>query len=330
MSAADLLAVEDLSVTFHSERGAARAVRGVSLSVGAGATLALVGESGCGKSVSARAILRLHDPGSTTVAGRILLRGADILALPEGEMRRLRGSAISMIFQDPMTSLNPLMRVGDQVAEVFRVRKGMPRGKAKDASLALFARVGIADPERRFRQFPHEFSGGMLQRVMILIAAAARPLLMVADEPTTSLDVTVQAQILAMIDGLRSELGMSVLLITHDMGIVAEHASVIAVMYAGRIVESGPTAAVLAKPHHPYTEGLLDAVPRPGSRGGRLRTIEGSPPGLFTEMTPCAFAPRCRYRKAECDRETPPLVERGGGRRAACIRCGIIALRGAS
>jgi oligopeptide/dipeptide ABC transporter ATP-binding protein len=326
----DVLEVEDLAVTFHLERGPARAVRGVSFSVRSGQTLALVGESGSGKSVSAKAILRLHDPDSTSVTGQALLDGRNLLELPEREMRRLRGSALSMIFQDPMTSLNPLMRVGDQVAEVFTVRKGMTRGAARGASLELFRKVGIADPERRYGQFPHEFSGGMLQRVMILIAAAAGPRLMVADEPTTSLDVTVQAQILDLMDGLKAELGMSVLLITHDMGIVAEHASDIAVMYAGRIVESGPTAAVLARPRHPYTEGLLDAIPRPGSRGRRLRTIEHAPPGLFDRLEPCAFAPRCRYRAPDCERGVPPLAPLGAGRKAACVRCGSLDLRGAT
>jgi len=329
MTGIDTLVVEDLSVTFATERGAARAVRGVSFSVGAGATLALVGESGSGKTVTARSILRLHDPATSVVTGRILLDGTDLLPLPEREMHRVRGSAVSMIFQDPMTSLNPLMRAGEQVAEVFRVRKGMPRERAREASRALFARVGISDPARRFEQFPHEFSGGMLQRVMILIAVAAGPRLMIADEPTTSLDVTVQAQILRLVDSLRSDLGMSVLLVTHDMGIVAEHAAGIAVMYGGRIVESGPTAAVLARPFHPYTEGLLDAIPRSGSRGSRLRTIEGTPPGVFEVTTPCAFAPRCRYRQPGCDREIPPLVVHSDGRRVACARCAELDLKGA-
>lgn len=325
-----LLEVKDLSVRFETDRGFAYAVRDVSFSVRSGDTLAVVGESGCGKSVTAKAVLGLHDKRTTRVSGIASFKGTDLLSLPERELRSIRGSAVSMIFQDPMTSLNPLMRVGDQVGEVFRLRRSMSREGARSAVLELFGRVGIADPERRFVQYPHEFSGGMLQRIMILIAAASEPELLIADEPTTALDVTVQAQILELVDRLKGEMGMSVLLITHDMGVVAERSSRIAVMYAGRIVESGPTASVLARPLHPYTEGLLDAVPRPGTRGTRLRTIEGSPPGLFTQTAPCAFAPRCRYRKPECDAARPPLREIEPGHEVACHFAPNLGLKGAS
>jgi oligopeptide/dipeptide ABC transporter ATP-binding protein len=295
-----------------------------------GETVALVGESGSGKSATAKAILRLHDE-KAEVAGSVEFEGTELLSLSEREMRSLRGRAISMIFQDPMTALNPVLRVGDQVAEA--VRRASPEGGRKAAmetAVRLLSQVGIAEASRRARQYPHEFSGGMLQRALIAIAVAASPKLLVADEPTTALDVTVQAQILSLLDSLVDERGMSLLLITHDLGIVAERAERVAVMYSGRIVETGPSASVLAHPLHPYTEGLIAAVPRAGSRGRELSTIAGSPPGIFDAVPGCPFAPRCRYRQEACDRLVPPLVDapEGGGRATACLRAGELKLRG--
>lgn len=327
---ASLLAIRDLSVKIRSDRGTAYAVRGASLSIEEGETVALVGESGSGKSATAKAVLRLHDE-HTELGGSIEFAGTELLSLSEREMRSLRGRAISMIFQDPMTALNPVLLVGDQVAEAVRRASPMSGREAAETAVRLLSKVGIAEAARRARQYPHEFSGGMLQRALIAIAVAASPKLLVADEPTTALDVTVQAQILSLLDSLVDEHGMSLLLITHDLGIVAERAERVAVMYSGRIVETGPSASVLAQPLHPYTEGLIAAVPRPGSRGRQLSTIAGSPPAIFDSVPGCPFSPRCPYRQEACDRVVPPLVEAprsGGGRATACLRAGELNLRG--
>jgi oligopeptide/dipeptide ABC transporter ATP-binding protein len=328
---APLLLIRDLSVRIRSDRGTAYAVRGVNLSIEEGRIVALVGESGSGKSATAKAVLRLHDERTTELAGSIEFSGAELLSLRERDMRALRGRSISMIFQDPMTSLNPVFRVGDQVAEAVRRASGLGRREAAERAISLLADVGIAGASRRARQYPHEFSGGMLQRALIAIAVAASPRLLVADEPTTALDVTVQAQILALLDKLVVERGMSLLLITHDLGIVAERAATVAVMYAGRIVETGPSAAVLEHPLHPYTEGLIAAVPRAGTRGRELATIAGSPPGIYDSMPGCPFAPRCPYRVEECEVSVPPLISASAPeeeRSTACIRAGELTLRG--
>jgi oligopeptide/dipeptide ABC transporter ATP-binding protein len=324
----ELLRVEGLAVDFEDGRAVARAVRGVGLSLGAGESLALVGESGSGKTAVAKAIMRLHDPRRVRVAGSILLGGRDIAGLGEREMEGIRGKLVSMVFQDPMTSLNPVLRVGDQVAEAVMRSCRMSKASARAVALELFAKAGMPKPELLFRRYPHEFSGGMLQRAMILIALAASPKLLIADEPTTALDVTVQAQVLDLIEAERRALGTALLLVTHDMGVVAERTERAAVMYAGLVVESGPTLELLSRPLHPYTEGLLDALPRRGARGERLKTIEGSPPSVF-EMTPgCPFAPRCRYATPRCRIESPGLSSAGGARLVSCHLSAELSLRG--
>ncbi len=332
----ELLRIEGLEVGFFdpARRGGpiARAVRGIDLSLGPNESLALVGESGSGKTAAAKAIMRLHDPRATRVSGRIFLEGRDIARLSEREMEGVRGKAVSMVFQDPMTSLNPVFRVGDQVAEAISASRGLPRREARAVALSLFGKAGIPSPDALFRRYPHEFSGGMLQRAMILIALAASPRLLIADEPTTALDVTVQAQVLDLIETERrelgAELGTALLLVTHDMGVVAERTERAAVMYAGRIVESGRTLELLARPLHPYAEGLLDALPRRGGRKERLRTIEGSPPSVFDATEACPFAPRCRYAQARCSSEAPALAPGLAGRQVACHRWAELELRG--
>ncbi len=323
-----LLSLRGLRVAFAGEGGAAMAVRGVDLELEGGEGLALVGESGSGKSATAKAILGLHDMSSTAVTGSVRFEGRELLELGEAELRSFRGRGASMVFQDPGTSFNPLLRMGEQVAEAFRSVAGLDRKAAREAALGLFSRLGIRDPVTRYAQYPHEFSGGMLQRMMILLALAGRPRLLVADEPTTALDVTVQAQVLLFLEELKEELGMAVLLVTHDMGIVAETSTRIAVMYAGRIVETGGTAEVLGSPAHPYTEALLEAMPRPGSRGTRLATILGLPPGVYEADSGCPFFPRCRHALASCMDGLPPSVEAGPGRKSACFRTHSLSLRG--
>jgi oligopeptide/dipeptide ABC transporter ATP-binding protein len=329
----ELLKIEGLEVSFddpahRGEGGVARAVRGIDLVLGSNESLALVGESGSGKTAAVKAIMRLHDPTKTRVSGRIALEGRELSAMSEREMEGIRGRLVSMVFQDPMTSLNPVLRVGDQVAEAVSLSRGLNRRSARAVALELFAKAGIPSPEALFRRYPHEFSGGMLQRAMILIALAASPKLLIADEPTTALDVTVQVQILELIERQRRELGTALILVTHDMGVVAERTERAAVMYAGRIVESGRTLELLAKPLHPYSEGLLDALPRPGTRGEKLKTIDGFAPSVFEEAPGCPFAPRCRYVQRPCLAEIPALTEAATGRRVACHRARELDLRG--
>ena len=293
------------------------AVDGVSLRAMPGETLALVGESGCGKSATALAIIGLL-PEGTAVGGAVRLAGTDLLGLSAEEMRRLRGGAVAMIFQEPMTSLNPAFTAGDQVAEAIRAHRAMPKRAAFDEAVAMLERVRIPDAARRARQYPHEMSGGMRQRVMIAMALACRPRLLIADEPTTALDVTVQAQILSLLDDLKRETGTAVLLITHDLGVVADHADRVAVMYAGRIVESAPAAALFARPEHPYTVGLLGARPSAADRAARLASIEGTVPDLRAPPPGCRFAPRCPFRIPRCDAEAPALSH--DGHAVACHR----------
>jgi oligopeptide/dipeptide ABC transporter ATP-binding protein len=324
-----LLEIEGLEVAFEDGQGAiARAVRGISLSLGEGESMALVGESGSGKTAAVKSIMRLHDPRLTRVAGRIVLEGRDLGLLSEREMEVVRGRAISMIFQDPMTSLNPVFRVGDQVAEAVSRSRLMPRKAARAEALELFSKAGIPSPELLFRRYPHEFSGGMLQRAMILIALAASPRLLIADEPTTALDVTVQAQVLQLVEEQRRALGTALLLVTHDIGVVAERTQRAAVMYAGRIVESAPTIELLRSPLHPYTEGLLDSLPGREAHGARLRAIEGSAPGVYDERPGCAFEPRCRYAREACRAMEQALEAAGSGHGVACCRFRELALRG--
>jgi oligopeptide/dipeptide ABC transporter ATP-binding protein len=314
------LSVEDLTVTFRGKARDVEAVRGVSFSLVAGRTLVLLGESGSGKSVTARSILRLHGP-SAHIGGSIRLGDDELTSLPERVMRQLRGAAIGVVAQDPSASLDPLRRVGRQIVEVLE-RHGIVSAadKARAHAGDLLRRVGINDPERVLRAYPFELSGGIRQRVAIAIAIACRPRVLIADEPTTALDVTVQAQVLELFVELQRELDMALLLVTHDIGVARAVGDEIAVMYAGRLVETGPVDAVLSAPAHPYTAGLLDALPTPGVPRGELLAIPGRPPGpdVVVADTVCAFAPRCRFATPACVAHRPPLAEVAPGRRGAC------------
>ncbi len=328
---APLLEIRGLNVSFATGEGWAPAVRAVSLTVSPGKVLGLVGESGSGKSVTSLAIMRLL-PSQARASGEIRFDDRDLLRLSEKQMRALRGAGIAMIFQEPMTSLNPLMRIGDQVAEAVLAHNSMrASGSAKtDAwkrALEALREVGIADADRRARDYPHQFSGGQRQRVMIAMALVNRPRLLIADEPTTALDVTVQAQILQLLADLRWKFGLALLLISHDLAVVSQVADDLAVMYAGSIVETGPCAAVFGSPVHPYTQGLLAAVPTLSTpRSAPLRTIEGTVPSISALPTGCAFEPRCAWRVEGCARSVPPLVEIEPGHWA---RCPVMAARGA-
>jgi len=308
---APLLEVRDLRVCFPGEAAELPAVRGVSLDVAPGEVLALVGESGCGKSLTALSLLRLVPPPGRIAGGSIRFRGRDVLALDDAGLRALRGGEIGMVFQEPMTSLNPVFRVGDQIAEVLRVHRGAGAAAAREGAVRLLARVRIPDPARRAEQYPHELSGGMKQRVMIAMALACDPALLVADEPTTALDVTIQAQILELLRELQRDSEMAVLLITHSLGVVARFAQRVAVMYAGQIVEEAPVKELFRAPAHPYTRALLRALPRPGARG-RLEAIEGAVPAPHELPPGCAFTGRCRDALPRCAAEPPPVVAAGG------------------
>jgi oligopeptide/dipeptide ABC transporter ATP-binding protein len=323
MSDAPLLEVEDLQTFFHAEGTVARAVDGVSFVVGQGETLAIVGESGSGKSVTSLSIMRLVPiPPGEIAGGRVMFRGRDLLALPEPEMRRIRGNDIGMIFQEPMSSLNPLLTVGEQIAEVVRLHQGLGRGAARRRAVEMLARVNIPDPELRAREYPHRLSGGMRQRVMIAMALACRPALLIADEPTTALDVTIQAQILHLIRALQIEMSMSVLFITHNLGVVAQIADRVAVMYAGRIVEQGDVATVFASPLHPYTRALLRSIPRVEAVGRdptrRLLSIPGQVPSPVALPPGCSYAPRCPLADEVCRGTMPPLAEVAAGHDVRC------------
>ncbi|MFO1056453.1 MAG: ABC transporter ATP-binding protein [Dongiaceae bacterium] len=311
------LVVEDLAVAFRG--GSLPVVRGISFRIAPGEALGLVGESGSGKSLTARAVLGLM-PRGAAVAGRIALDGVELAALPERERARFRGGTVAMIFQDPMSSLNPVLRVGDAVAQVVASHGGAAGG-ASARAVELLRLVGIAEPERRARAFPHEFSGGMRQRIMIAMALAAGPSLLLADEPTTALDVIVQAGILRLVDRLRRERAMALLFVSHDLAVVAQMCDRIAVLYAGEIVEEGPAEAVLGRPRMPYTIGLLQSLPGP-RRTGRLPAIPGLPPGPGEIGPGCAFAPRCPIAADACRTQAIPLVEAAAGHRARCIRLG--------
>ncbi|QIA27246.1 ABC transporter ATP-binding protein [Thermaerobacter sp. PB12/4term] len=313
-----LLEVRDLQVQFTRGGQAVTAVDGVSFHVGAGETVALVGESGCGKSVTARSILRLIRPPGRITGGRIVFKGRDLLSLGEAEMRRIRGNAIAMVFQEPMTSLNPVYTVGRQIVEALRLHRGLTGSRALAEAIDLLRKVQIADPERRVHEYPHQLSGGMRQRVMIAMALACRPQLLIADEPTTALDVTVQAQILELIRQLQAEFGMAVLMITHDLGVVAEVAQRVVVMYAGRVVEEGTVAEIFRRPAHPYTMGLLHSVPRLGQGKGRLQPIPGAVPDPAALPGGCRFHPRCPLADERCRMEPPPLELRSETHRVAC------------
>jgi oligopeptide/dipeptide ABC transporter ATP-binding protein len=315
-----LLEVRDLKTYFYTATGTVHAVDGVSYNVRAGETVALVGESGCGKSVSALSIMRLvAAPAGRIVGGQIRFRGQDLLALDEEAMRRLRGRELAMIFQEPMTSLNPVLSIGRQLTEPLEIHLGLPAGQARRRAVELLALVGSPDPERRLAQYPHHFSGGMRQRLMIAMALACEPALILADEPTTALDVTIQAQILELMQDLSRRLGIALVLITHNLGVVARYANRVNVMYAGKMVEQGRARDVYARPRHPYTLGLLRSVPRLDEpRKAQLHPIDGQPPDLMHLPPGCAFAPRCPYVIPRCQREAPPLLRLPNGHLSAC------------
>ena len=315
-----LLDVRDLQTQFATSGGIVRAVDGVSWDVQAGETVALVGESGCGKSVSALSVMRLvAAPAGRIVGGEIVFKGRDLLTLSEDEMRRIRGREITMIFQEPMTSLNPVLTIGRQVTETLEIHLEMTPAQSRTRAAEILALVGIADPERRLRQYPHQFSGGMRQRIMIAMALACNPALILADEPTTALDVTIQAQILELLKDLSRKLGVAMLIITHNLGVVARYADRVNVMYAGRIVERGTAREIYANPRHPYTLGLLRSVPRLDEpKKAKLAPIPGQPPDLTRLPPGCAFAPRCSYAIDRCRLEQPPLEAVAPDHLSAC------------
>jgi peptide/nickel transport system ATP-binding protein len=315
-----LLDVRDLRTSFFLEGGEARAVDGVSFTVDAGRVLGLVGESGCGKSVTALSLLRLVAPPGRIVGGEVWLDGRNLLALDESDMRRVRGAGIAMIFQEPMTSLNPVFTVGSQIAEAVRLHRPVSRRAAWDRAVELLDEVGIADALRRAHAYPHQLSGGMRQRVMIAMAISCEPRVLVADEPTTALDVTIQAEILELLRGLRERHGMALLLITHDLGVVAEEADALAIMYAGRIVERGSVLDVFDRPLHPYTQALFRSIPGIGGRRERLEAIPGQVPDLLRLPSGCSFRDRCPRAIDECAAAVPPLAEKVPAHEAACIR----------
>jgi len=315
-----LLEIDDLHLGLLTDAGVVHALRGVTLGVEVGEVLAVVGESGCGKSVTMQTVLGLFSSHSVAYRrGRIRFEGRDLLGLSEGEMRGLRGSRIAMIFQDSMTSLNPTLPIGRQIGEAVRAHRRVPWAEAQTRAFELLVQVGIPLPEMRARQYPFQLSGGLRQRAMIATALACDPTLLIADEPTTALDVTIQAQILALLGSLQKQRGVAIILVTHDLGVVAEMAHRVAVMYAGRVVEEGPVGEIFARPSHPYTWGLLECLPRLGAeRAARLRSIEGTPPDLMGPLPGCAFAARCPHAMAVCEEYPPPMFEAGPGHRSAC------------
>src|SRR5229473_443517 len=315
-----LLEVENLQTHFRTPDGVNRAVDGVSFAVERGETVAIVGESGCGKSVTANSILRLVPQPPGKIAGQVRFEGADLLKLSERAMRNIRGNHISMVFQEPMTSLNPVLTVGGQIAETLRLHQRLGRKAVHERAVEMLNLVGIAEPRRRAGEYPHQLSGGMRQRVMIAIALACNPKLLIADEPTTALDVTVQAQILELISGISQEFGTAVILITHDLGVVAGMTDRVVVMYAGKVVETASTDELFANPRHPYTLGLLASIPRlDEKRTSELKTIEGAPPDLLKPPPGCPFMPRCAFARSIC-RTMPPLdpVAGNSAHRKAC------------
>ena len=315
-----LLEVCNLSTQFHTQDGIVQAVDDVSYNIGHGETVALVGESGCGKTVSALSVLRLiAEPVGKITAGSVFFEGVDILKLPENEMRKIRGAKISMIFQEPLTSLNPVLTIGHQISEGLESHRHLTRQEANNEAINLLKMVGIPQPDSRVNDYPHQFSGGMRQRVMIAIAIACKPQLIIADEPTTAVDVTIQAQLLELIRGISRNLNTSLILITHNLGVVARYAHRVFVMYAGRIVESGSALEVYHHPEHPYTAGLLASVPRLDEpRKLRLEPIKDQPPDLISLPPGCAFEPRCKYAIAQCRIDKPELVEINPNHFSAC------------
>jgi peptide/nickel transport system ATP-binding protein len=318
-----LLEIKGLKTHFKTDDGWLHAVDGVDLSVDRGETLAVVGESGCGKSVTAKTVMKLIDmPPGKIVAGQVLWQGRDLVPLPPDEMRKIRAKEIAIIFQEPMTSLNPVFTIGEQIAESVRLHEGVGKREALNRAVEMLRLVNIPTAERRVHDYPHQFSGGMRQRVMIAIALACSPKLLIADEPTTALDVTIQAQILDLLQGLKERLGMGVMLITHAMGVVAEVAQNVVVMYAGQVVEEAPVRELFGNPRHPYTQGLIRSIPRidlAATHRQRLEAIPGTVPKLIEPAPGCRFAGRCKHVEPACRSATPPLVEVARGHKVACI-----------
>jgi len=316
-----LLQVENLRTQFYTSAGTVRAVDGISYTVNEGETVGIVGESGCGKSVGAMSILRLiPDPPGKIATGSIRFQGKDVLALNDEELRHLRGAQISMVFQEPMTSLNPVLTIGLQLCETMQLHLKLTPEQARARAIELLGMVGISEPERRLQQYPHHLSGGMRQRVMIALALSCNPKLIIADEPTTALDVTIQAQILELMKDLTKRLGVALIIITHNLGVVARYADRVYVMYAGKIVEGGTASDIYHRPRHPYTLGLLRSVPRMDRpRGNRLIPIEGQPPDLTREIAGCAYRPRCNFAVERCEQEVPSLESVGGSHTSACF-----------
>ena len=319
---ATLLEVKNLKTHFFTMEGVVKAVDGVSYELNEGETLGLVGESGCGKSVSALSVMRLiPDPPGKIIDGEILLDGEDILQIDMEGMREVRGAKIAMVFQEPMTSLNPVLTVERQITETLQLHMGMSKLESQRESVNLLTRVGIPDPELRIKQYPHQFSGGMRQRVMIAMALSCNPRLIIADEPTTALDVTIQAQILDLMKSLTTELGVALIVITHNLGVVARYADRVNIMYAGKVIERGEAREIYSNPRHPYTVGLLRSVPRLDlPRRAKLDPIEGQPPDLINLPPGCAFRERCRWAIDKCATDTPELVETSDGHLSACFR----------
>ena len=318
-----LLEIKGLKTHFKTDDGWLHAVDGVDITIDRGETVGVVGESGCGKSVTAKTVMKLIDmPPGKIVAGQVLWKGRDLVPLPPEAMQKIRAKEISIIFQEPMTSLNPVFTVGEQIAESLRLHEGLSRREALDRAVDMLKLVRIPTPERRIKDYPHQFSGGMRQRVMIAIALACKPQLVIADEPTTALDVTIQAQILDLLQRLKDEMGMAVMLITHAMGVVAEVAQRVVVMYAGKVVEEAPVRELFAHPRHPYTQGLIRSIPRidlDAAHKTRLEAIPGTVPKLIDPADGCRFAARCKHAQPACMLATPPLREVAPGHRVACI-----------
>lgn len=316
-----LLEIRDLQTSFFTSDGEVRAVNGVTFSIEAGKTMGLVGESGCGKSVTALSVIQLLTKGTgRIVGGEVLYEGENIAAFSEERMRTIRGNDISMIFQEPMTSLNPVFSVGEQIAEAVRIHQKLSRKEARNRAVEMLRLVKIAEPEKRLNDYPHQMSGGMRQRVMIAMALSCNPKLLIADEPTTALDVTIQAQILELISELQEQLGMAVLMITHDLGVVAEQADEVAVMYAGKIIEHATPETIFANPKHPYTIGLMKSIPGMGTPGRRLDTIPGVVPSPLNWPTGCRFRTRCRNAGDICAATQPELIDVEPGHSVACLK----------